>query len=164
MKYTEVRSGDAVLTEELSRLASHIVKEHYDPILGPAQNDYMIEKFQSARGISEQLAHGYRYYIVAEDTGEPAGFIAFYRRESDVYLSKFYLKKEKRGLGISHDMLDFVKKYAEQCGVNSIVLNVNKYNDAVFAYRKLGFVKIGEEVNDIGCGYVMDDYVLRYSF
>ena len=40
-----------------------------------------------------------------------------------------------------------------------IELNVNRFNDAVRVYEKLGFRRIREEKNDIGHGYYMDDYV-----
>lgn len=57
-EFINIHGGQAAL-EALSRLASQIVKEHYDPILGAAQNDYMIEKFQSVEAIKGQIAQGY---------------------------------------------------------------------------------------------------------
>ena len=48
----------------LSALASRIVKEYYDPLLGAKQNDYMIAKFQSPEAIASQMAAGYRYYFL----------------------------------------------------------------------------------------------------
>ena len=55
---TEFEKVDIEKTEELSRLASAIVREHYDPILGTEQNDYMIEKFQSPDAIRDQIRSG----------------------------------------------------------------------------------------------------------
>lgn len=162
MKYLEVKKNDAAAIKELSDLASKIVKEHYDPILGATQNDYMIKKFQSASSITEQLNQGYKYYFICDMAGNKLGFLAFYPRKNDIYLSKFYLQKNQRGKGISKDMLQFVIKKTKQAGFSSIVLNVNKENSAIKAYEKLGFIKIGEEKNDIGNGYFMDDYVYRY--
>lgn len=43
----------------LSEIASRVVKAHFDPLIGPAQNDYMIEKFQSEPAIRAQLAGGF---------------------------------------------------------------------------------------------------------
>ena len=42
----------------LSKLATDIVREHFDPIIGKAQNDYMLEKYQSISAISEQFKKG----------------------------------------------------------------------------------------------------------
>jgi hypothetical protein len=38
---------------------------------------------------------------------------------------------------------------------------VNKYNFAIDVYKRLGFVTVADEVNDIGNGFVMDDYVME---
>ena len=61
MMYKHIALSDSQGLAELSALASAIVKEHYDPILGSEQNDYMIEKFQSVPAITDQLGHGYQY-------------------------------------------------------------------------------------------------------
>lgn len=164
MKYIEITKSDTKSIKELSELASEIVKEHYDPILGETQNNYMIKKFQSARSIMEQLAQNYRYFFVANNNGIKVGFIAFYPREDDLYLSKFYLEKSERGQGIATDMFEFIKSKATGLRFTSIVLNVNKYNDlAIRAYEKLGMIKIAEEKIDIGNGYYMDDFVYQYN-
>lgn len=159
MKYIQIKSEDTIEIEKLSVLASAIVKEHFDPIIGAVQNSYMIARFQSAEAIAEQLRHGYGYYFAQNDDDETVGFLAFYPRGEELYLSKFYLKKEWRGQGLSRLMLEFVRQNAIALGRHSIVLNVNRNNDAILAYERLGFVKIREEVNDIGNGFVMDDYV-----
>ncbi|MBQ7599992.1 MAG: GNAT family N-acetyltransferase [Clostridia bacterium] len=158
LRFLPVHPEDPDSVKKLSGLASSIVKEHYDPILGPEQNDYMIERFQSVPAILGQLGHGYKYYLVADSSSE-CGFIAFYIKKDYLYLSKFYLKKGSRGLGYSHLMLDFLKEKAASAGACRIELNVNRFNDAVYVYEKLGFRRIREEKNDIGHGYYMDDYV-----
>ena len=112
----------------MSDLASSIVREHYDPILGAEQNDYMINKFQSPPAIIGQLENGYQYYFVCDDANNRVGFLAFYLCRDYIYLSKFYLRKDQRKKGISKDMLNFVIKKTKEAGFSSIVLNVNKYN------------------------------------
>ena len=148
--------GDGILV--MSRLATDILREHYDPILGKAQNDYMLEKFQSAEAINHQLASGYQYYFVRA-AGRDIGFLAFYPRGEALYLSKLYLLKEERGKGYSRQMVDFIVGKARDASLGAIELNVNKYNDAILAYESLGFRRVRAEKNDIGSGYFMDDYV-----
>ena len=162
LTFVAIEKEDAESIAELSKLATGIVKEHFDSIIGPEQNDYMIQKFQSIPAITEQILKGYEYFFVARK-GENIGFIAFYKRGEDLYLSKFYLHKDFRGNGYSKEMLDFVIGKAKEHQVNRIVLNVNKDNSAVQVYEKLGFEKIGQERNDIGHGYYMDDYVFEYE-
>lgn len=163
MIYTKIDINDSKSVSVLSKLASKIVKEHFDPLIGSQQNDYMIQKFQSVTAIKEQLQHGYQYFFVCDDENKKAGFLAFYKRGNEVYLSKFYLKKEYRGMGISKDMLKFVILKTKEIKLNSIVLNVNRDNSAIYAYEKLGFKKIREEKNEIGHGFIMDDFVYEYK-
>lgn len=158
MDFIELEKGDENRLAQMSAMASAIVREHYDPILGREQNDYMIRLFQSPDGIREQLAHGYRYFFAVVD-GRPVGFLAVVPREGCMYLSKLYLYGNQRGKGYGRQMVDFVAVLARHAGYGRIELNVNRHNDAVQAYEHMGFVRVRAEVNDIGQGYVMDDYV-----
>lgn len=160
MDFIRIERGDAQGEERLSALATAIIREYYDPLLGKEQNDYMIEKFQSLHAVREQLENGYRYYIPALN-GEELGFMGFYPRKDALYLSKWYLKKEHRGKGYARPMLAFLGSEAEKEGLAAIELNVNKYNPTVAVYEKLGFRRIRSEKNDIGQGFYMDDYVYR---
>lgn len=146
---------------EMSRLATEIVREHYDPIIGPEQNDYMLKKYQSAEAIKKQIAEGSMYYFVCADS-EPIGFISIIPYENEMYLDKFYLRKDMRGKGISHIMLDHIIARTEDAGFNRIMLNVNKNNPSVGVYEKLGFIKEESVKQDIGGGFIKDDYIFRY--
>ena len=158
---TEFEKVDIEKTEELSRLASAIVREHYDPILGTEQNDYMIEKFQSPDAIRDQIRSGYRYYFIVKD-GERAGFFGYYPRDGKTYLSKLYVEKSYRGRHLASDSMDFISRQTIEEGMNRIFLNVNRYNyGSIAAYEKLGFRKIAIEDNSIGHGYYMNDYVME---
>ncbi len=163
MEFKKVLINEIKDIEELSNLATSIVREHFDPIIGKKQNDYMLNMFQSVPAICEQLKNGYNYYFVCDESKRKIGFLAFYPRENELYLSKFYLIKSERGKGISKKMLNFVVTKARELGLNSIILNVNRNNSAIYAYEKLGFHKIREEKNSIGNGFIMDDYVYNYN-
>ena len=77
LRFQELAAGDTAGIERMSALASGIVKEYYDPLLGAEQNDYMIEMFQSARSIAGQLDEGKRYFFVRL-ADEDIGFFCFY--------------------------------------------------------------------------------------
>ena len=160
MNFEQLLLSDESKIIDMSEMATKIVREHYDPIIGKAQNDYMIEKFQTVDAIRGQLEQGYRYYFVSEN-GNRIGFLAFYPKACCMYLSKAYLYKAARGKGYFRKMLDFVIRKAQEEELSSIELNVNKKNSAVLVYEKLGFQIIRSEKNDIGGGYYMDDYVYR---
>lgn len=150
--------------KEMSEMATEILRDYYDPIIGKAQNDYMLDMFQSADAIRNQLDHGYRYFFVRDDDRKDLGFFAFYPRGNALYLSKFYLYKDQRGKGYARPILEFLKAQAKELDRNRIELNVNRNNDTRFIYEKLGFTVAREEKNDIGNGFYMDDYVYAIDF
>lgn len=145
---------------EMSKMAAEIVREHFDPLIGKEQNDYMISLFQTPEAIFSQLQKGYQYWFVCLDHAK-IGFLAYYEKPHAMYLSKFYLYASFRGHGYARAMLDYVILKAEEAGYDAIELNVNRDNDAVNVYKTMGFEVIREEKNDIGSGFYMDDYVMR---
>lgn len=156
-----VDGGDEDTIKALSAFAGKIVREHFDPVIGPEQNSYMIARFQSPEGIRGQIAEGYRYYIVQQENSW-AGFLAFYPRGDRMYLSKFYLDRSFRGRKIAGKMFRFVYRETEREGLSAIYLNVNRFNDDVISiYRHLGFHCVRQEQNDIGNGFIMDDNVME---
>lgn len=162
MIFEKIVLDDQSKIMELSEFATEIVREHFDPIIGKEQNNYMLQKFQTAEAITGQLEQGYHYYVIYDDDKHKIGFLAFCEREQELYLSKFYLQKEQRGYGYAKEMLSFVINHTKDIGLKMIVLNVNRDNPAIHAYEHLGFQKIAEEKNDIGNGFFMDDYVFAY--
>ena len=57
--------------------------------------------------------------------------------------------------------MDEFERVALEHKLPALRLNVNKYNPTIDIYEHLGFRIIESEVNDIGKGYVMDDYVME---
>lgn len=149
--------------EHMSAMATEIIREHFDPLVGKAQNDYMLAMFQTPGAISKQLDAGYQYYFVEVDN-QTVGFLAFYEDGDAMHISKFYLYKHFRRCGYAWKMLDFIKAKSHELGYKCLELNVNKDNNAIKAYESMGFECIRAEVNDIGEGYVMDDYVYQLTF
>ena len=161
LQFEKLEKGDTAGIKNMSELATNIVREHFDPIIGKAQNDYMISKFQTTEAIADALYHGYRYYFV-KDGDRIVGFTAFVKIDDEMYLSKFYLKKEERGKDYSRYMLRFVVQNAESLNLHNITLRVKRENPAVQAYKKLGFNIVREDKADIGEGFFMDDYIMEF--
>ncbi|GAL90541.1 GNAT family N-acetyltransferase [Jejuia pallidilutea] len=139
-------------------LANNIWREHYTKIIGKAQVDFMLEKFQSANAIKQQIAEGYMYYIITVEA-TAIGYISIKKEDKNLFLSKFYVIKPERGKGFGKTAMTFLETKAKALNCNSISLTVNKNNgNAINAYEKLGFNNVGTIVIDIGKGFVMDDY------
>ena len=147
--------------EIISQLAFVIWEEHYTKIIGPAQVEYMLHKFQSATAIENQVVEGFQYYLVFTDK-IPVGYLSFNKKENTLFLSKIYVLSIERGKGVGKFMMEFLGQKAADLNLQSISLTVNKSNTkSIDAYKKMGFVKIESIITDIGSGFVMDDFVMN---
>lgn len=157
-----------VQTEEqvksLCRIAERVWHLTYDSLVPEGQVEYMIEKFQSPSAVKEQMAClNYRYYMMVCD-GQDAGFIGFsprYEGREELFLSKLYLLPEFRGQGAVKAAFALAEQEAQKEGLTRIRLTVNKGNvHAVSVYEHYGFRTMEKVETDIGCGYVMDDFIM----
>lgn len=154
--FTAVKTPHEVA--RVAELAGIIWKEHYIPIIGKPQVDYMLEHFQSAPAIEKQLAEGVFYFLIQQEDLD-LGYLAFEKRAVSLFLSKIYLLESKRGMGYGRTAMAFVENSARNMECAEIALTVNKYNDqSLNTYTRMGFSKKGGEITDIGGGFVMDDY------
>ena len=160
MEFRELLITDGDGIREMSAVATAILRDYYDPIIGKEQNDYMLAKFQTPDAIRGQLAEGYRFFFAGAGD-RTAGFLAFYPRGGSLYLSKLYLYREERGRGYGREMVDFALAQAREAGLDGVELNVNRFNPTVEVYERMGFRRIRSEKIDIGGGFYMDDYVYR---
>lgn len=144
----------------LAEVADDIWHEYFTPIIGLQQVEYMIEKFQSVKGLTKQFDNGYQYYFTVYN-GKIVGYFGVQLQQDSLFLSKLYLKKDFRGKGISSQMLTYIKNMALECGRSEIVLTVNKHNhNTIEVYKHFGFEITKEQKADIGNGFYMDDYIM----
>ncbi len=149
---------------DLSRMARLIWYEHYTPIIGADQVDYMLGQFQSAVSIWKAFTDENTVYVQVFSGGAPAGYLAC--RPDPVlkkmFISKFYLLASFRGRGLARYMLGHVNRISAKQNLNLIWLTVNVNNhQSIQAYLKMGFVIKGKCLQEIGAGYVMDDYIME---
>lgn len=148
-------------TGQLAELAERIWREHYTSIIGEAQVEYMLQKFQSEQAVLSQMKNGTRYYFLRQN-GQEAGYMGVEAKDGALFLSKLYVAREFRGLGISRAALSFLQELCRKESLSHIWLTVNRHNNgSILAYRALGFTKIREQETDIGNGFAMDDYVMQ---
>jgi ribosomal protein S18 acetylase RimI-like enzyme len=147
----------------VAALAHEIWYEYYVPLIGRAQVDYMVQKFQSAPAIHSQIEQGYEYFLVQRTGGPDApadlGYFAVQQQpDRAMFLSKFYLHRSARGSGTGRICMEFIEGLARRRELSLLWLTVNKGNPSVRAYERLGFQIAAALVADIGGGFVMDDY------
>jgi len=160
-----VKVRKAAQIEAVADLAREIWNEHFVAIIGQAQVDYMLGRFQSAAAIREQIAAGYEYYLV-RDGRRHAGYFALVpaRTKPSAQLSKIYLRRAQRGRGLGKAVMEFINAYCVERGIGTLWLTVNRHNAGSIAfYERMGFTRAQSLVRKIGRGFVMDDYKMVKS-
>jgi ribosomal protein S18 acetylase RimI-like enzyme len=151
--------------KKIAALAQIIWMEHFTPIIGIDQVQYMLDKFQSAEAIEAMIeTEGYVYYM-AYDNGVLAGYMGFHPDETkqSILLSKIYVEKSFRKRSIAKTMIETVTK--QYPAFHTLWLTVNRHNDdSIAAYKRMGFEIVREQVTDIGNRFVMDDFVMELRY
>ena len=155
----EVRGKNDI--KKVEQLAYEIWTQHYTPIIGIDQVDYMLENFQSFEAIEKQISEGMSYFLLFFE-GEPVGYMASKPQGENMFLSKIYVLSDLRGKGIGSYALNYLETRAKEMGCRNLSLTVNKNNtDSIRAYEKLGFINVRPLQTDIGKGFIMDDYFMK---
>jgi Sortase and related acyltransferases len=155
---------DASSAKTAFDLASKIWAVCYKDIISQAQIDYMIARMYSRETIAAESSAGTPYYIV-KISGRPCGVISFDSQPDAggvCVLHKIYLLPELWGKGLGGRLLARSADAARESGARALQLSVNKSNTrAVKAYERAGFAVKAELTEDIGNGFVRDDYLME---
>jgi RimJ/RimL family protein N-acetyltransferase len=158
MQIKEVFSPPEIIS--VQGLADEIWHEYYPAIITHEQITYMLDTFQTARAILQQIQEGYQYFLLKDETN--LGYMAIKRHQDRIFLSKLYIQKASRQKGYAKEAIRFLKDLADKEGLRSIDLTVNIHNTtAITAYDRIGFHKTGNLVQDIGNGFIMDDFTFE---
>lgn len=158
------RATSDLKIHEIAALAEEIWHQHFTPIIGEAQVNYMVDKFQSYPALKAQIEQeGYEYYQI-RSFHTLAGYVGIRPETDALFLSKLYIKKDCRGQHLATDVLNFLIQLCRERHLKKIWLTCNKHNDHTLAiYAHLGFTITDEQTADIGNGFVMDDYILTLN-
>jgi len=160
---SSVNSEQTIIS--VAELAREIWTQHFTPIIGEPQVEYMLNRFQSVEAISSQLKDGFGYFL-ARVKNVPVGYGAVMPElnKKRMLLSKLYVKASARGGGVGRKLVDFIEEKCKSQDVNTIRLTVNRFNsDSIAWYKRRGFVVVEEAKKDIGGGFYMDDFIMEKS-
>lgn len=159
-----MRFADTGEAKELARMAREIWMEHFPKIIGKENTEYILNKFQSESAITEQINDGYLYsFIMYKD--EKVGYFSIRPEGDSLFMSKIYVLKRFRGKGLGSKTLDDILQKGKALNVKKVYLHVNKKNSsAISVYEHKGFIKVKDEMTDIGEGFFLDDYLMEYTF
>ena len=147
--------------QSVKALAERIWPLVYCHILGADQIDYMMKMMYRGNVIQNELGQGVEYYLVLDAAGRHIGYFSLYQvSESVGKLDKLYLVSAARGGGRGQKLLNWCVSWGRRRNLKQLILNVNKNNSAAQkAYLRANWKCLRSECNDIGNGFVMDDFV-----
>lgn len=151
----------------LEARAMEIAREAWPPtyagLIPEEQVPYMIGRMYSPEAIRADTTAGSPFFLVRAD-GADAGVCSFdLSKRGDggsAKLHKIYTLPSYWGRGVGAALLGEICRRLAAAGAQSVWLRVNKRNErAQKAYRAAGFRRDRGLCEDIGGGFVMDDWV-----
>ena len=142
-------------------LAEKVWWPTYRKILQDEQIQFMLDQLYSEKSLGEGMRADEIFLLIHDKNGFQ-GFVSYAPWKEDPVawkIHKLYVLPENHGSGYGRKLVQEVFSRAQQAGMKSIVLNVNRYNPAFTFYKKLGFTILREEDIPIG-NYWMNDYVM----
>lgn len=134
----------------------------YGSILKKEQIDYMIGLFYSNDALAKQMKEGHQFFLAIHQDAI-AGFAGI---ETDILpgitkLHKLYILPSLQGNGIGRALLQHTEATARNLGQQKMILNVNRYNNALFFYQKASYRIYKEEDIPIGNHFFMNDFLME---
>ena len=147
--------------EAVADLAGRVWRRHYRGIITPEQIEYMLAERYKPGLIRQLLARG-DLWLAAQAGTELVGFAHGHPlADGDYKLDKLYVDLDWQRQGIGGALLAGIAARARSRGHSRLLLRVNRENrNAIDAYLKQGFSVATVVVENIGGGFVMDDYVM----
>jgi ribosomal protein S18 acetylase RimI-like enzyme len=160
-----IKKVGASAIAEIINLANISWRPTYKNILSEPQMDYMMQLLYAADTLQKQITEEDHQFILAMDDETTIGFASYFimtPADMSAYkLQKLYINPDQQGKGIGKKLIDFIIEDIQPKGARSLELNVNRHNNAIQFYKKIGFAIIRKEDIDIGNNYFMNDYVMR---
>jgi diamine N-acetyltransferase len=139
----------------------------FGSILSEKQIAYMLEWMYSLPALHEQVTERGHRFLLAREGDTYWGYASYetnYHGEPKTKLHKIYVLPSAQGKGAGKALIDKVIQRATEAQNQALLLNVNRHNNAVQFYEKVGFRVIGHEDIDIGNGFLMQDFIMGYEF
>ncbi len=150
----------------IQQLAYEIWPVAYHNILSKEQLQYMLGNIYSNRSLQSQILVQHHFFLLVFIDEVPIAFASYSNvsettEENKFKLHKLYVLPGYQGKGIGKSIMNYILKKITASRETTLILNVNRYNNAVEFYKQLGFSVIKEEDIDIGNGFFMNDYVME---
>lgn len=160
-----LRLAEKLELPRIAEIAEPVWHEHYTPIIGKDQVEYMLQNMYSADALIKQNSEGQIFYFITENKQE-IGFIAISKKsEGQWFLHKFYIGMNFQNLHIGGKVIDEMSALMKADDTSNKIelrLTVNRKNfKSINFYFKHGFTIETVADFDIGNGYFMNDFIMK---
>ena len=146
----------------ISSLAREIWQATYPGIITQMQIDFMLEQRYGHERLYDDLEDADKWLDQAFMDDRRIGFAFSEIYSGEFKLDKLYIHPDVQRRGVGGQLIDHVAERAKKLGYPVVILAVNKRNEkAIGSYKKYGFAVREAIVDDIGGGFVMDDYIME---
>jgi GNAT superfamily N-acetyltransferase len=148
----------------IQKLANETWPATFSKILSKEQIAYMMDMMYSENSLSSQMNEKQHQFILASDSNGYYGFASYeldYHNTNKTKIHKIYILPNQQGRKIGSRLIGHIEKIALTNKNLSLTLNVNRFNEAISFYHKIGFKTILKEDIKIGNGFLMEDYVME---
>lgn len=157
----EIKAADKTNVPLIQQLAYTIWSVAYKDILTKDQLAYMLEKMHSIDALTKLIDDGHQF-IIPYENGVAKGYACYKIHPGKTRIEKLYVLSDQHKKGIGKMMFDHIIEKTSPY-TNIIELNVNRQNNAVDFYKRLGFTIVKEVDIPIGEGFFMNDYVMSLT-
>lgn len=163
IKVSEATTNDISL---IQRLAEKVWYVTYGPLQPKDKVEYLFKLMYSYSSLLEQIENKQHHFLLAKEETEYVGYASYelnYKNSGKIKIHKIYVMPDAQGKGVGKILMEYIYKIANENNCETLLLDVYRHNPALQFYEKLGFKKSGEQITDIGHGFVMDDFVMEKS-
>ncbi|MEY4595172.1 MAG: hypothetical protein RIQ47_1582 [Bacteroidota bacterium] len=134
----------------------------YSEMISREQMKYMLDWMYHLDVLTAKIDNGDLFFSYSLENNDIGYLHLELVDEKTIKVQKIYVHPDFHGRGIGRELIQTAIDMATAQGRSSLELQVNRANPAVRFYKQLGFSITGEKDFDIGNGYFMNDYVMRF--
>lgn len=150
--------------EIVKDLAYRIWPLTYGEIISKEQMNYMLNWMYSLETLETNFINNHTYFCISSN-GIDVGFMDVetdYPNTGNMKIHKIYVLHEQHGNGFGYKLMQEARDFAKVREMNSMSLQVNRNNPAIEFYKRFGFKIIDEQDFEIGNGFYMNDFVMKF--
>jgi len=164
MSNIQIRQATAQDISLIHQLAKEVFFQTYEPLQPKDKVAYLFNIMYGETALTEQMEKKKHTFLLAEDASGYLGYASYefnYKGSGKTKIHKIYVMPKAQGKGVGKEMVNWIANVAKRNKVQTLLLDVFRHNPAIQFYEKLGFKKAGEQVTEVGNGFVMDDFVME---